>query len=282
MKALYGLKWATALACLGTSVAWGQDVGSPAVAPQVAATALPKVYDAGAGVAAPELIPSQWEVMATGTCTQVRDGLVYLTLVVDAGGMARDVVVENAARTPLERMAERIVSADRFKPGALNGQAVAVKSGVEVDIDGCIDLKDDGAGNKISVFRLTAQPVQKLAAPRAAKADVSGASVGGEQAELPPGLSRIGIGVSAPVPLNHVVAHYSEEAKEKRVEGVCIISLIVDVNGKPQNPRVVQTLGSGLDQKALEAVNKYKFKPAMKGNTPVPVMITVEVNFRLY
>jgi len=40
---------------------------------------------------------------------------------------------------------------------------------------------------------------------------------------------------------------------------------------------------SGLDQKALEAVRKYRFKPAMKdGKTPVPVMITVEVNFRLY
>jgi hypothetical protein len=38
----------------------------------------------------------------------------------------------------------------------------------------------------------------------------------------------------------------------------------------------------GLDEKALEAVLKYRFKPAMKGSTPVPVMISVEVNFRLY
>jgi protein TonB len=46
---------------------------------------------------------------------------------------------------------------------------------------------------------------------------------------------------------------------------------------------VIRTLGMGLDEKALEAVRKYKFKPAMKdGKTPVPVMITVEVNFRLY
>jgi TonB family protein len=46
---------------------------------------------------------------------------------------------------------------------------------------------------------------------------------------------------------------------------------------------VVRALGMGLDEKALEAVKKYKFKPAMKeGRTPVPVMITVEVNFRLY
>jgi TonB family protein len=38
----------------------------------------------------------------------------------------------------------------------------------------------------------------------------------------------------------------------------------------------------GLDEKALEAVRKYKFKPAMKGGAPVPVMMSIEVNFRLY
>jgi TonB family protein len=96
------------------------------------------------------------------------------------------------------------------------------------------------------------------------------------------GLYRVGGGVSAPVPLNQVEAEFSDEARRAKYQGVCLISLIVDAQGNPQNPRVVRTLGMGLDEKALEAVRKYKFKPAMKGNTPVPVMITVEVNFRLY
>jgi periplasmic protein TonB len=38
----------------------------------------------------------------------------------------------------------------------------------------------------------------------------------------------------------------------------------------------------GLDEKALEAVLRYRFKPAMKGGKPVPVLITIAVNFRLY
>jgi TonB family protein len=96
------------------------------------------------------------------------------------------------------------------------------------------------------------------------------------------GLYRVGGGVSAPVPLNNVEAEFSDEARRAKYQGVCIISLIVDAQGNPQNPRVVRALGMGLDEKALEAVRKYKFKPAMKGNTPVPVMISVEVNFRLY
>ena len=97
------------------------------------------------------------------------------------------------------------------------------------------------------------------------------------------GLYHVGGGVSAPVPLNSVEAEFSDEARRAKYQGVCLISLIVDKDGNPQTPRVVRTLGMGLDEKALEAVRKYKFKPAYKqGVGPVPVMITVEVNFRLY
>jgi protein TonB len=97
------------------------------------------------------------------------------------------------------------------------------------------------------------------------------------------GLYRIGGGVSAPQPLNSVEAEFSDEARRAKYQGVVLISLIVDAQGNPQNPRVVRPLGMGLDEKALEAVRKYKFRPAYKqGVGPVPVMITVEVNFRLY
>jgi len=104
----------------------------------------------------------------------------------------------------------------------------------------------------------------------------SGGNTGG-------GLYKVGGQVSAPVPLNSVEAEFSDEARRSKYQGVCLIYVIVDAQGNPQNPRVVRPLGMGLDEKALEAVRKYKFKPAMKdGRTPVPVGITVEVNFRLY
>jgi len=107
----------------------------------------------------------------------------------------------------------------------------------------------------------------------------NGASSGGPAGKL----YHVGAGVSPPVPLNSVSAEFSEQARKARYQGVCLISVIIDAQGKPQNPRVVRPIGMGLDEKALEAVKKYKFKPAMKdGKTPVPVMITVEVNFRLY
>lgn len=89
--------------------------------------------------------------------------------------------------------------------------------------------------------------------------------------------------VSAPVVLHMVNAEFTDEARRAKYQGVCLISLIVDAQGNPQNVHVVRTLGMGLDEKAMEAIRQYRFKPAMKdGTTPVPVMITIEVDFRLY
>ena len=105
----------------------------------------------------------------------------------------------------------------------------------------------------------------------------------GEGGNAGGGLYRVGGGVSAPVQLNDVQAEFSDEARRAKYQGVCIVQIIVDVHGNPQNPRVVRALGMGLDEKAIEAVMKYKFKPAMKdGKTAVPVPVNVEINFRLY
>jgi periplasmic protein TonB len=104
----------------------------------------------------------------------------------------------------------------------------------------------------------------------------SGGNTGG-------GLYQIGGGVSAPQLIHSVEAEFSDEARRAKYQGVCLVSLIVDAQGNPQNIRVVRALGMGLDEKAIEAIRQYKFKPAMKdGKTPVPVPITIEVDFRLY
>lgn len=93
---------------------------------------------------------------------------------------------------------------------------------------------------------------------------------------------RVGSGVSAPVLLNYVQAEFSDDARRAKYEGVCMISLVIDVHGMPQNVQVVKPLEYGLSEKAIEAVNKYRFRPAMKDGAPVPAKIGVEVNFMLY
>jgi protein TonB len=89
-------------------------------------------------------------------------------------------------------------------------------------------------------------------------------------------------GVSQPIPIFTPEAEFSDEARRQKYQGVCIISVIIDQQGNPQNPRFVQRLGMGLDEKALEAVLKYRFKPARKDGKPVAVRISVMVNFRLF
>lgn len=94
---------------------------------------------------------------------------------------------------------------------------------------------------------------------------------------------KIGGRVSAPVVLYQSEPEFSDEARRAKYQGVCVLALIVDAQGNPQHIHVVRTLGMGLDEKAIEAVSAWRFKPAMKdGTTPVPVMITVEVDFHLY
>jgi TonB family protein len=84
------------------------------------------------------------------------------------------------------------------------------------------------------------------------------------------------------VPIVSPEAEFSDEARRNKYQGVCMISVIVDARGYPRNPRVVRSLGMGLDEKALEAVQKYRFKPATKNGKAVAATISVEVNFRLY
>jgi TonB family protein len=104
----------------------------------------------------------------------------------------------------------------------------------------------------------------------------SGGNAGG-------GVYQVGGGISAPIVIHQVEAEFSDEARRAKYQGVCLVSLIVDAQGNPQDIHVARALGMGLDEKAIEAIKQYKFKPAMKdGKMAVPVMITIEVDFRLY
>jgi protein TonB len=96
------------------------------------------------------------------------------------------------------------------------------------------------------------------------------------------GPKRIGGGVSAPVLVYSPDPEFSEEARKAKFMGIVTVNLWVDEKGNPTHVRVLRGVGMGLDQKALEAVNKYKFKPAMEGGKPVMVELNVEVNFQIF
>jgi TonB family protein len=96
------------------------------------------------------------------------------------------------------------------------------------------------------------------------------------------GIFRVGGGVSAPQAVSTSTPNYTEEARRAKTQGTCILGLIVDTEGHPRDIRVVRGLGSGLDAKAIEAVERWRFEPAKKDGKPVNVLISVEVSFLLY
>jgi len=103
----------------------------------------------------------------------------------------------------------------------------------------------------------------------------------GEGGGVGGGVFRVGGGVSAPSLLYKVEPEYSEEARKAKYQGTVVLYVEVDPNGKAKNLKVVRSLGLGLDEKAMEAVNKWRFRPGYKDGKAVTVAATIEVNFRL-
>jgi protein TonB len=96
------------------------------------------------------------------------------------------------------------------------------------------------------------------------------------------GVMSVGGGVSAPEVIHSVDPQFTDEARRTNQQGTVAIQLIVDSQGNPQDARVVRHLGMGLDQKAIDAVHQYKFRPAMYQGHPVAVQMVIEVEFRLH
>jgi TonB family protein len=96
------------------------------------------------------------------------------------------------------------------------------------------------------------------------------------------GVQVVGGKVTAPRVLFSPDPDYSDEARKSKVQGRVVLFVVVGADGRPRDLRVVHSLGYGLDEKALEAVQHWKFDPARLDDRPVAVQINVEVVFRLF
>ncbi|MFI5116322.1 MAG: energy transducer TonB [Terriglobales bacterium] len=96
------------------------------------------------------------------------------------------------------------------------------------------------------------------------------------------GLYRVGGDVTAPKPIHFADPKYTKEAREAHLQGEVVLSLVVGPDGKPHDIKVQRSLGMGLDEEAMKAVEKWRFQPSMKEGRPVPVMINQGIYFRLW
>jgi protein TonB len=91
---------------------------------------------------------------------------------------------------------------------------------------------------------------------------------------------RLGGGIPAPQRIKNVDPVYPADAQNDRVQGVVIIEAIVGADGKIQDARVLRSVPL-LDAAALDAVRQWEYTPTILNGVPVPVIMTVTVNFAL-
>ena len=221
-----------------------------------------KVYDLGHDITPPQLISSDRPTIQGEGCKEHQKGKVTLDVQIDASGNTEYVYFVKPLGNDLDQLALVIAEDNRFTPGIRNGVAVAVRESVEISLETCFELTTDESGKQVRALRLKSQPLQSFDKYRSVQ------------------FGQMLRGVSAPFPVFTPEAQFSDEAKNRRINGVCIVSLVVDAHGMPRNPRVVRSLGYGLDEEAIKAIQNYRFRPGLKENKPVAVMMSIEVIFR--
>lgn len=105
---------------------------------------------------------------------------------------------------------------------------------------------------------------------------VGGGSAGPEAVDF-----RANKAISVPTLIDKIEPDYSEEARLAKLEGTVILSIEIDQTGHAVDMSVIRSVGMGLDEQAMQAVNQWRFRPSMKDGKPVAVWAQVEVKFRL-
>lgn len=112
-------------------------------------------------------------------------------------------------------------------------------------------------------------------------------SVGSRSASAAPAqdkdrdIERPGPGVTMPKLIHEVQPHYSDRAKQDKVQGEVVMECVVKADGTVGDKKVVKTLHSDLDQAALDAAAQWLFEPGTRDGKPVNVLVTISMTFTL-
>jgi protein TonB len=95
------------------------------------------------------------------------------------------------------------------------------------------------------------------------------------------GAYRMGSGITTPIVVRQVQPTFTDEALARKIEGDVIVEVVILKDGSVQPVRVVRGLSADLNQKALEAVSKWKFIPGKFQGKPVDVIVDIIVSFNI-
>lgn len=240
----------------------------------------------------PRLIASAKDWPSLGHCGKKRFQWARVLLDVAEDGSPLYLQSSDSSVPAVTEPAMHAVAADRFAPAQQDGKPVRVHGIMLVEMHTCTDKVKQPDGTKTEQVWLQEPPKQSfwvwrqvgvLTASAGQGRGRIASEVNGTAPAEPGGAYRVGRGISAPVPLTTPEAEFTNQSRKDRVQGLVMVTLIVDAHGMPQNLRILKPLPAGLSEAAIAAVQRYRFKPALKdGDKPVPVMITIVVNFKLY
>ncbi|UWZ82628.1 energy transducer TonB [Occallatibacter riparius] len=235
-----------------------------------------RVFKAGNGVTAPELLPTSF---ATADCATPLSGEIELATIIDVSGAPRNIMFVHPLGNDLDSLALSTLAAAPFQPGESNGSPVPVAESVSIKLDACpVQVQSGSPG--ATFLRVRSQPQLHLSPTEIYPGEVIYTNA---TLDLNGGIFRPGPDVTPPVMLPAAPIVEIGSGNTAKYSGEVMVTLIVDAFGMPMNVRVARPLGKGLDQKAIDAVRNARFKPAIfKGKQPVPVMITIAVQCRIY
>jgi len=253
-----------AFLALTASAAWAQGEVAPTtqdgpmnIKPPVPRPDKDGVYSPGPGITPPLIIDRAAAAYPNDALADDVQGYCLVSLVIGADGIPTDIQVVRTHGANFDTAAIEALKQSKFEPGTLDGKPVPVR------IYARTPFFDD---KRPAYSRILLR-------------------IGPNGGALPPAqnnANRLRPGNTPPVPLNTIVAEFSDDARRNKIQGVVLVSLLVNEEGIPIDLSVTRGLGHGLDEKALEAVSQYRFRPAMRDGAPIESRIAVEVNFRLY
>lgn len=94
----------------------------------------------------------------------------------------------------------------------------------------------------------------------------------------PDGAVRVGSGIKVPTKITDVRPIYPPDALDAKIQGVVIIEATIDRDGRVADAKILRSIPA-LDEAALTAVRQWEFTPTVVNGAPVPVIMTVTVNF---
>ena len=176
------------------------------------------------------------------------------------------------------------ISSSTLVPGEAL-QAAAPHLGADVLIIGSIEKRDDSYLLQVTPINVREGKSLSAISESIKMTDFMESFV----TPFPPNVRNAGPGGGAPdIAMPSCIRcpdpSYNDLARSNKVNGSCVLTVLISESGQPQQIRPVKLLGYGLDEQAFETIKTWKFKPATlkKDGTPVAVIVPVEVTFRLY